>query len=229
MSRPTTGHKRDRIRLLLVEDHQLVRAGLRVLLERTGDIHVVDEAGTASLAMQHVRKHHPDVVLLDVRLPDRSGVELCQDIRSGFPRTRVLFLTAVPDHETMISSVVGGADGYLHKTIGADSLVAAIKAVARGECYLDHAAVGSVMKWLKAWSQPQASTAIFNLSPQERRVIALLADGKTNKEIAGALNLSEKTVKNYVHNAFEKLQVTRRAQAAALFVKTARDVSTIPD
>jgi DNA-binding NarL/FixJ family response regulator len=219
--------KDGRIRLLLVDDHEVVRVALRVLLERTGDIRVVDEAGTASRAREQVMKHRPDVVLLDVRLPDRSGVDLCQDIRAALPRTRVLFLTAFPDDETLLSSVVGGADGYLHKTIGLESLVEAIKAVASGECYLDHAAVGSVMNWLRTSPLPADSAAIFQLSPQERRVIALVADGKTNKEIGAALKLSEKTVKNYVSNAFEKLQVTRRAQAAALFVKTLSDAPSL--
>lgn len=217
------------VRLLLVEDHEVVRAALRVLLERTGYIHVVDEAGTASLAFTQVMTHQPDVVLLDVGLPDRSGIELCRDIRAASPKTRVLFLTALPDHDILRSSVVGGADGFLHKTSGLESLVEAITAVAGGKCYLDHAATGTVMGWLRNPSSFSPAGAACQLSPQERRVIALVAGGKTNKEIGAALDLSEKTVKNYISHAFEKLRVTRRAQAAALIAKTLPDIAPLPD
>ncbi|MDO9117629.1 MAG: response regulator transcription factor [Nitrospira sp.] len=221
-------HRRsNRIRLLLVEDHEIVRVALRVLLERTGDIHVVDEAGTASRAWEQVTKFKPDVVLLDVNLPDRCGVDLCRDIRAAFPNTHVLFLTALPDTETLRASVVGGADGYLHKTIDLESLVEAIKAVASGKGYLDHAAAGSVMSWLRASSIHSDANPALQLSPQERRVIALVAEGKTNKEIGVTLVLSEKTVKNYISHAFEKLGVTRRAQAAVMFMKIPPDTTKL--
>jgi len=220
----TMRKKGDCIRLLIVEDHEVVRVALRVLLDRTGDIHVVDEAGTAAVALKQVVKYRPDVVLLDVSLPDRSGLELFRDIRVAFPGTGVLFLTARPDIETLRSSMVGGAHGYLHKTTNLESLVEAIKAVATGQSY---PAAKSVMSGLR--SPPASSEAgrILQLSPQERKVIALTADGKTNKEIGAALALSEKTVKNYISHAFDKLQVTRRAQAAAMFVRTLSNTTTL--
>lgn len=219
--------QRSRIRLLLVEDHDIVRMALRVLLERTGDIHVVAEAGTASNAWEQVTKLKPDVVLLDVKLPDRSGVDLCRDIRAALPNTHVLFLTALPGNETLLSSVAGGAAGYLHKTTDLEALVEAIKAVAGGKCYLDHSAAGSVMNWLRNPCSRPGASPVFQLSPQEKRVIALVADGMTNKEIGVALSLSEKTVKNYLCHAYGKLRVTRRAHAAVMYMKTVPDTDTL--
>lgn len=220
--------RKNRIRLLLVEDHEIVRMALGVLLERTGSFHVVGEAGTAANAWAQVNNLKPDVVLLDVKLPDRSGVELCRDIRSAYPKTRIIFLTALPDNETLLSSVTGGADGYLHKTIDLESLVEAIKAVVGGRCYLDPAATGSVMGWLRTPSSRPDASPPFQLSPQECRVIALVAEGKTNKEIGVALSLSEKTVKNYIFHAFQKLGVTRRAHAAVLYMKMFPDTAMLP-
>ncbi len=220
--------RKNRIRLLLVEDHEIVRMALGVLLERTGSFHVVGEAGTAANAWAQVSNLKPDVVLLDVKLPDRSGVELCRDIRAAYPKTRILFLTALPDNETLLSSVTGGADGYLHKTIDLESLVEAIKAVVSGRCYLDPAATGSVMGWLRTPSSRPDANPPFQLSPQECRVIALVAEGKTNKEIGVALSLSEKTVKNYIFHAFQKLGVTRRAHAAVLYMKMFPDTAMLP-
>lgn len=217
-----------RIRLLLVEDHEIVRVALRVLLERTGDIEVVGEAGTAALALMQVLTHKPDLVLLDVKLPDGSGIELCRDIRAAHPETHVLFLTALPDTEILLSCVKGWADGYLHKTIGLEPLVEGIKTVISGKPYFDHAAASSAMSRLEPPSLCTEANLLLQLAPQERRVVALIADGKTNKEIGEALSLSDKTVKNYISNAFQKLRISRRTQAAALFAKTFSSTPTVP-
>jgi DNA-binding NarL/FixJ family response regulator len=182
-------------------------------------VQVVGEAGSASAALAEALRLKPDVALMDIRLPDGSGVEACLEIRAACPGTRVLFLTSFADDEVMLAAVIGGADGYLFKEIGGEALIRAIKTVAGGQSILDPAVTQSLFARMKAHSTSAAHGAEEALSPQEQKVLALVAEGKTNKEVAAALNLSDKTVKNYLSHIFQKLQISRRSQAAAYFAK----------
>lgn len=207
------------IRVLLVDDHEVVRAGLRTVLRQSQGILVVGEAATAAEAVRQASRCQPDVVLMDARLPDGSGVDACKAIREQSPDVRVLFLTSFSDESIVLAAVFGGADGYLLKHVNTASLLQAIRSVASGHSILD----SSVTKLIVSGSRtvpandPASSTAA--LSSQQHRVLALVAKGKTNKEIADALHLSDKTVKNYIRTIFQKLHVTRRSQAAAHFMR----------
>lgn len=207
------------IRLLLADDHEVVRLGLRSLLVRSGAIQVVGEAETATDAVKKAVRLKPDVVLMDVRLPEGGGVQACREIRASCPYTRVLFLSSYVDDEAAMATFVGGANGYLLKEIKKEALLSAIKAVAEGHSIQDPSVNERILKRMQAPSHPGAKGEEETLSPQEQKVLALVADGKTNKEIAFALTLSDKTVKNYLRNIFQKLQVTRRSQAVAKFTR----------
>lgn len=217
-------HETAPIRLLLVDDHEMVRVGLRTLLGKTKTIQVVGEAGTAVSAVKEAVHLKPDVVLMDLRLPDCSGVDACREIRAACAATKVLFLTSYSEDDAVLSSVVAGASGYLLKEIGAAALIRAIESVATGQSILDPAVTRSVLERMKSIADPDESASDVHkdkkepLSPQERRVLALVAEGKTNKEIATALELSDKTVKNYLSNIFQKLHVSSRAHAATIFI-----------
>ncbi len=208
-----------RIRLLVVDDHQVVRLGLRTLLERYSDFDVVGEAGTVASAAEATARLQPDLVLMDVRLPDGNGFEACRQIRRTQQDTRVLFLTSFADEEIVLESIDAGGDGYLLKEIDDESLVRAIRSVAAGQSILDPAVTKRVLERVKNAETSGAKNKIETLSPQEKRVLALVAEGKTNKEIGLDLGLSDKTVKNYLSNIMEKLGLTRRSQAAAFFVQ----------
>ena len=206
------------VRLLLVDDHAIVRLGLRTVFERTEDIRVIGEAGGVKEAVDAASSLAPDVVLMDMRMPDGTGVDACREILAVRPETRVLFLTSYHDEEALFSAVFAGARGFLVKEIGGDALLAAVRAVAAGQSILDPAAARVVAERMKSFAGPDAKErAPESLSSQEKRVLALVADGKTNKEIAAALGLSDKTVKNYLSTIFQKLQVGRRAHAAAIY------------
>ena len=208
-----------KIRLMLVDDHEVVRLGLRALFSQTGNVEVVAEAGTVADAIERAAKHRPDLVLMDLRLPDGTGLDACRDILSANPGTRVLFLTSHSDEEAVTSTILAGAAGYLLKEIGSKALIHAIETVNSGESILDPKVTKAVlnrMSLMAAGAVERRSTE-EKLSPQERRILGLVVEGKTNKEIAKALDLSDKTVKNYLSNAFQKLNVRRRSQAAALF------------
>lgn len=209
----------DPIRVLLVDDHVIVREGLKMVLGRDARIRIVGEAGTAQQAVSEACRANPDVVLMDIRLPDGTGVQACSDILEQCPQTRVLFLTSYVDDDTVLAAILAGAHGYLVKEIGVEMLVESIKRVAAGESILDPAATQRVLAWVKTHSGAPPDASREALSPQEQRIVALVAAGKTNKEIAAELGLSPKTVKNYLSNIYQKLQITRRAQAAALFAK----------
>jgi len=213
-------HETVPIRLLLVDDHEVVRVGLRTLFGSTKTIQVVGEAGTADAAVKAAVRLKPDVVLMDLRLQDRSGVEACREIRAACADTRVLFLTSYSEDDAVLSATFGGASGYLLKEIGGESLIHAVEAVASGQSILDQAVMQRVIDSMKSIVEAADKDKDKDdiLSPQEKRVLALVAEGKTNKEIATALDLSDKTVKNYLSNIFQKLQVSRRAQAAAIFI-----------
>lgn len=207
------------IAVLLVDDHAVVREGLKMVLSRDPQIKVVGEAGTADAAITETKRLKPDVILMDIRLPGKDGVQACSDILEQWPQTRVLFLTSFADDDTVLAAVLAGAHGYLIKEIGVDTLVDSIKRVAAGESILDPAATKRVLTWVKTRSTAPPEPGRETLSPQEQRVVALVADGKTNKEIAADMGLSPKTVKNYLSNIYQKLQITRRAQAAVIFAK----------
>ncbi len=219
MNRRESQVKTKKIRLFLVDDHQVVRMGLRSVLGQDSEISIVGEAGTSAEAISQVIEQKPDVVLLDLRLPDGSGVDVCRDILSALPEIRILFLTSYGDEDAVLSAVVAGAKGYLLKEVAAEELIRSIKLVAAGQPVLDPTVTSRVMNWMQGLKMPQPEEKTEGLSPQEHRIVALIADGKTNKEIAVDLKLSEKTVKNYLSNIFQKLQITRRSQAAAFFVK----------
>jgi two-component system, NarL family, response regulator DevR len=207
------------IRLLMVDDHEVLRLGLRTLFSEAGGFEVVGEAGTMAEAVFNARALEPDVVLMDVRLPDGSGVEACREIRTIRPETRVLFLTSYADDDAVLATILAGAQGFLLKEVSSDELLRAVKAVANGRSILDPAVTQRVLTRVQTLSASSTGAKEEELSPQERRVLALVAEGKTNKEIAVALNLSEKTVGNYLSNVFQKLNITRRSQAAVYFTR----------
>ncbi|OGX08654.1 MAG: hypothetical protein A3K11_11280, partial [Nitrospirae bacterium RIFCSPLOWO2_12_FULL_63_8] len=189
----TTGKS---IGVLLVDDHAVVREGLKMVLARDPQIKVVGEAGTADAAVAEAKRLKPDVILMDIRLPGTDGVQACSDILEQWPQMRVLFLTSFADDDTVLAAVLAGAHGYLIKEIGVETLVDSIKRVAAGESILDPAATKRVLSWVKTQSAMPSDPGREPLSPQEQRVVALVAEGKTNKEIAGDMGLSPKTVKN---------------------------------
>jgi two-component system response regulator DevR len=212
-------HNKNTIRLLLVDDHEVLRLGLKTLFNDTEDIQVVGEAGTKGAAVSEADRLHPDVVLMDVRLPDGSGIDACREIRNSSPQTGVLFLTSFADDEAVMATIMAGAKGFLLKEISGEELVRAVKTVAAGQSILDPATTQRVLTRMQHLSISSADGKKESLAPQELKVLALVADGQTNKEIAAALDLSDKTVGHYLENIFQKLQVTRRSQAAAEFVR----------
>jgi DNA-binding NarL/FixJ family response regulator len=206
---------------LIVDDHEVVRVGLRTLLARFPGIEVAGEAATAEEAIETARTLAPDVMLLDVRLGPRSGFEVSRAVQEFDTPPKVLILTSYADDNVVMDAISAGADGYLLKEIDGEALAGAITKVASGQSVLDPAVTGRVFGRVQSMIQHPSSNKLELLSPQERRVLALVAEGKTNKEVAMAMNLSDKTVKNYFSNILEKLQVSRRAQAAAYFAQHA--------
>lgn len=208
------------LRLLVVDDHEVVRQGLVALLERREAFQVVAEAGTVAESIEQARRHQPDIVIMDVRLPDGSGIEACRAIRAELPATRVVMLTSYPDEEAVLSAIVAGASGYLLKQIRGRDLVAALETVGRGGSLLDPAVTERVLERIRRIaSGTSESDEISQLTSQERKILLLVAEGMTNKEIASAIFLSDKTVKNYVSSILAKLNLERRAQAAAFVAK----------
>jgi DNA-binding NarL/FixJ family response regulator len=203
----------------VVDDHEVVRQGLVALLDRRDEFQVVGEAGTVAEAMTVVRRMRPDLVIMDVRLPDGSGIEACRDIRSEMPEVRVVMLTSYPDEEAVLSAIIAGASGYLLKQIRGRDLVTAIEAVGRGESLLDPAVTEKVLERVRRIAAGSYTDELASLTSQEQKILALVAEGKTNKEIASEVFLSDKTVKNYVSSILSKLNLERRAQAAAYVAK----------
>ncbi|MBI2368086.1 MAG: response regulator transcription factor [Deltaproteobacteria bacterium] len=211
--------KKTVIKVLIVDDHEVVRMGLRSLLNREGSVEVVAEAGSVAEAVEMASKFSPAVVVMDIRLPDGSGVEACREIRALNPKVQVIMLTSYADDEAVLASIMAGAAGYFLKQTRGKELIRAIETVAAGQSLLDPAVTQTVLNRMKRLASGQQFDEIAALSAQERKVLALVADGKTNKEIANALDLSDKTVKNYLSNIFSKLNLSRRAEAAAYFVR----------
>lgn len=207
------------VRVLIVDDHEVVRVGLRTLLNRVENIEVVGEAATPHDAVELTRTLVPDVVLLDVRLGEHSGFDACREIQKLERDVKVLVLTSFADDNVIVEAISAGADGYLLKEVNRDALITAIEKVASGQSILDPAVTGRVFGKVQSLMQHPEGNKLSLLSAQERRVLALVAEGKTNKEIAAAMGLSDKTIKNYFSNILDKLQMARRSQAAAYFVQ----------
>ena len=201
-------------RVMLVDDHEVVRSGLKAMLEAMDDLEVVAEAGTAGEAVLRARSYHPDVVVMDVRLPDRSGVEACRDIRAENPEVAVLMLTSFSDDQALFDSIMAGAAGYVLKQIRGGDLVDGIRRVANGESLLDPAVTARVLERVRN-PQGDQDPRLARLTPTEARILDMIAEGLTNREIGERVHLAEKTVKNYVSTILAKLQVSRRAEAAA--------------
>ena len=209
------------IRVMLVDDHDVVREGLRALLRRSPDVEIAGEAATAAAAVSEAERLKPDVVVLDVRLPDGNGVEVCRDIRAHRPETKVLMLTSYADDEALFASIMAGAAGYLLKETRASALLEAIQTAARGGSLLDPAMTQRVFERLRT-AGGGGPDPMSQLSEQEQKILALIAEGKTNREIATQVFLSDKTVKHYVSNILSKLQLTRRSEAAAFWARHGR-------
>jgi two-component system, NarL family, response regulator DevR len=200
------------IRVFLLDDHEVVREGLRSLLESDPDIAVVGDASTAAEALTRIPLAHPDVAILDVRLEDGSGIEVCRDVRSALPHVVCLMLTSYADDEALYASVVAGASGYLLKRIRAGELIEDVKKAAAGGSLMDPRAVARVVERIRRGPEVDPRTA--DLTPQERRILDLIADGRTNRQIATEMILAEKTVKNYITSLLAKLKMTSRTEAA---------------
>ena len=204
-------------RVFLLDDHELVRRGIRDLLWAEDDLQVVGEAGTADEALEGIAQTKPDVAVLDVRLGDdpsgRTGIEVCRDLRSNHPEIACVMLTSFADDEALFASIMAGASGYVLKQIRGADLVGAIRRVARGESLLDPAVTAKVLERLR--SPAADDDPLSTLSPQERRILDLIAEGRTNRQIAAVMFLAEKTVKNYVSHLLAKLGMQRRSEAAA--------------
>jgi DNA-binding NarL/FixJ family response regulator len=198
--------------VFLLDDHEVVRSGLRGLLEASGDIRVVGEAGTVAEALARIPPTKPNVAVLDVRLPDGSGVEVCREIRSRWPEIACLMLTSYADDEALLAAIMAGAAGYLLKRVGNANLVAAVRQTGEGQSLLDPALTERVLERLR--NGPSEDRRLASLTPQERRILELITEGHTNRQIADILILAEKTVKNYISNLLAKLGVERRTHAA---------------
>lgn len=196
-----------------MDDHEVVRAGLKSLLDAQPDLTVVGEAGTVEDGVRRVGYDEPDVVVLDVRLPDGSGVEACREIRSRFPDVKVLMLTSFADEEALLAAILAGASGYVLKRVKSDELVSDIRRVGAGESLLDAEMTDKLFERLR--NGPKEDPLLSQLTGQERVIVQHIAEGLTNRQIADEMFLAEKTVKNYVSNVLMKLGMTRRSQAAA--------------
>lgn len=199
-------------RVFLLDDHELVRSGLRQLIDAEDDLEVVGEAATAGEARRRIPALRPDVAVLDARLPDGSGIEVCRDVRAVDPTIRALVLTSYDDDEALFAAIVAGAAGYVLKDIRSSDLVRGIRTVAAGGSLLDPTTTAHVLERLR--SGPQEDRRLAGLTGQERRILELIADGLSNREIGARLHLAEKTVKNYVSSLLAKLGMQRRTQAA---------------
>ena len=200
------------IRVFLLDDHEVVRSGVRALLESSDGIEVAGEAATAAEALARVGPTTPDVAILDVQLPDGSGVEVCRTIRSEHPSVRCLMLTSFADDEALFDAILAGASGYLLKQVRGTDIVDAVRRVAAGQSLLDPTLTGRILERMR--QPPAEDERLARLTGQERKILALIAEGLSNREIAGRMFLAEKTVKNYVSNMLSKLDMQRRTQAA---------------
>lgn len=206
-------------RIVLVDDHEVVRLGIKSLLERHPHFEVVGEAGNSKEALEQVDRLLPDVVLMDIRLPGASGIEATEEIKNKYPEIKVIMLTSYAEDDMLFSAIRAGASGYVLKQIGADDLIKAVEAVGRGEALLDPAVTQRVFQEVRRAVKEEEASAFVNLSSQERHVLLLVSEGRTNREIAKTLFLGEGTVRNYVSSILSKLGVSNRAEAAAYAVE----------
>ncbi len=206
-------------RIVLVDDHEVVRLGLKSLLERHPQFEVVGEADSAREAMEQVAALKPEIVLMDIRLPGTSGIEACEEIVNKYPGTKVIMLTSYAEDEMLFSAIRAGASGYILKQIGSEELVRALESVSRGEALLDPAVTQRVFQEVRRAVKEEEASAFAHLSQQEKHVLLLVSEGKTNREIAKSLFLGEGTVRNYVSSILSKLGVNNRAEAAAYAVE----------
>ncbi len=206
-------------RILIVDDHEVVRLGLRALLSRNPDFAVVDEAESAEEALEKVKQHRPNVVVMDIRLPGANGIEACRAIKQAVPETHVIMLTSYAEDEMLFDAINAGASGYVLKQVGGDDLVRAIQCIGRGEALLDPTLTQRVLERVRQAARQEQAAAFTDLTEQELRVLGLVAEGRTNKEIAIELFLGEGTVRNYVSSILSKLGLTNRAEAAAYAVR----------
>ena len=211
----------DPIRVFLLDDHEVVRRGLHDLLESEGDIEIVGEAGTVRDATARIPALRPHVAVLDARLPDGSGIDVCRDVRSIDPSIQALILTSYDDDEALFAAILAGAAGYVLKQIGGNDLLDAVRRVAAGQSLIDPSLTARVLERLR--KGPQQHEELAGLTEQERKILALIAEGLTNRQIGERLFLSEKTVKNYVSSILSKLGLERRTQAAVLASKLLRN------
>jgi two-component system, NarL family, response regulator DevR len=207
-----------RVKILLVDDHEIVRVGLRNLLERREGFMVVGEAGSVQEAIATARQSQPDVIVMDIRLPDGNGIEACREIRGENEQIKVIMLTSYADDEAVYGSIMAGASGYLLKQTRGQDLAEAIERVARGDSLLDPSVTDKVLERMRSLARGEGDE-LASLSDQERKILTLIAEGKTNKEIAGEVYLSDKTVKNYVSSILSKLNLRRRSEAAAFIAE----------
>ena len=206
-------------RIILVDDHEVVRIGLKTLIERHPDFEVVGEASSAREAVEKTANLEPDVVVMDIRLPGVSGIDACEEIVKRFPNIKVLMLTSYAEDEMLFSAIRAGASGYVLKQIGGEDLIKALESVGSGEGLLDPAVTQRVFQEVRRSVREEEASAFANLSQQEKHVLQLVSEGKTNREIAKALFLGEGTVRNYVSSILSKLGVSNRAEAAAYAVE----------
>ena len=203
----------EKLKILIVDDHDIVRKGLAMLVSRQEDLTVVAEAGTVAEAVEKARKTVPDVVVMDIRLPDGTGIEACREIRNDNSDVKVLMLTSYGDEEAVMGSIMAGASGYLLKEIRSQEIVDAIRRVGSGQSLLDPSVTASVLERVRRGKEQDV---LAQLTDQEKKILELITDGQTNREIAGQINLSDETVKNYVSNILGKLEISRRSLAATL-------------
>ncbi|NIP43871.1 MAG: response regulator transcription factor [Gammaproteobacteria bacterium] len=206
-------------RILLVDDHEVVRLGLKALLDRHLQFEVIAEASSAREAIEKVEDYSPDVVVMDIRLPGGSGIEACEEITQKYPDTKVIMLTSYAEDEMLFSAIRAGAAGYVLKQIGGEDLIRALEAVGRGEALLDPAVTQRIFQEVRKAAKEEEASAFAALTQQEKHVLLLVSEGKTNREIAKALFLGEGTVRNYVSSILSKLGVSNRAEAAAYAVE----------
>lgn len=207
------------LRILLVDDHEVVRLGIKALLARHSQFEVVAEAGTAEEAVQQALHHKPDAVIMDIRLPGKSGIEATREITQRLSGTKVIMLTSFAEDDLLFDAIIAGASGYILKQIGSGELIRALEMITRGESLLDPAMTQKVFERVRQSAREAKGSAFSSLSEREIQVMTFLAQGKTNKEIAAVVFLSEKTVRNYVSSILAKLNLSNRAEAAAFAVK----------
>jgi len=212
----------DELRVMVVDDHEVVREGLRALLNRRDGLNIVAEAGTVAQAVEMAMQYKPDVVVMDVRLPDGSGVEACREIRAQLPETRMIMLTSYADDEAVMASILAGASAYLLKQVRSHQLADAIQAVGRGESLLDPQVTKRVLDQMREMASGAPADRHSQLTQNENKILTLIAEGKTNREIAAEIFLSDKTVKNYVSSILSKLNLRRRSEAAAYIARRTR-------